>query len=191
MRSTSLFSVFGIALCMSAAVVACSGDDDDDTAPPAASSDRGQSCTKTADCKSPYVCIDQVCETKGTVPNAGAPNEGSGGHTGGTGATGGTTGGTAGKAGSAGTGGTLPAPVLGGEGESCTRAADCQTGLHCFNQRCTKSETTTGAGGEGGMGPVEPPTPKLGQKGETCALSSDCEAGLVCLFVQSNHIRQE
>ena len=179
MRSTSLFSLFGIALCMSAAVVACSGDDDDDTAPaPQTPSDLGQSCTRTADCKSPLVCIDQVCERKGSVSNAGAGNEGTGGSTGGTSATGGT-GGT-GRAGSTGTGGTTPAAVLGGEGESCTRAADCQIGLRCFNQRCTAGEET-GVGGEGGMGSVTPPAPKLGQPGETCAVSSDCAGGLACL----------
>lgn len=179
MRSTSLFSLFGIALCMSAAVVACSGDDDNDTAPaPQTPSDLGQSCTRTADCKSPLVCIDQVCEKKGTVPNAGAGNEGTGGSTGGTSATGGT-GGTA-RGGSSGSGGTTPAPVLGGEGESCTRAADCQAGLRCFNQRCTAGEET-GSGGEGGMGTVTPPAPKLGERGETCAVSSDCAGGLACL----------
>jgi hypothetical protein len=167
-----------MALCMSAAIVACSGDDDDNnTAPPAGTpSDVGQSCTRTADCKTDLVCIDQVCEKKGGMSNAGAPNEGSGGSTGGTSAQGG----TGGHAGGAGTGGSTPAPVLGGEGESCTRAADCQVGLHCFNQRCTKSESNA-AGGEGGMGSGEPPTPKLGERGETCVISSDCVEGLLCL----------
>src|SRR6478672_8724635 len=133
MRSTSLFSLVGMALCLSAAVVACSGDDDDDNQGTAAQtpSDLGQSCTRTADCKSPLVCIDQVCEKKGTVSNAGAGNEGTGGSTGGTSATGGT--GGSGRGGSSGTGGTTPGPVLGGEGESCTRAADCQASLRCFN----------------------------------------------------------
>jgi hypothetical protein len=185
MRSTSLFSLFGIALCMSAAVVACSGDDDDNSEPAQTPSDIGQSCTRTADCKSPYVCIDQVCEKKGTAGNAGEGNQGTGGSTGGTSPTagkGGTAGtfGNGGKPGTAGTGSVTPPPVLGGEGESCTRAADCETDLHCFNQRCTKTETT-GAGGEGGMGSVAPPIPKLGQEGETCALSSDCDTGLACL----------
>jgi hypothetical protein len=170
-----------MALCLSAAVVACSGDDDDDNQAPAAQtpSDLGQSCTRTADCKSFLVCIDQVCEKKGTVSNAGAGNEGTGGSTGGTSPTGGK-GGSSCKGGSYGSGGSLPAPVLGGEGESCTRAADCQAGLRCFNQRCTLGEES-GVGGEGGMGPVTPPAPKLGERGETCAVSSDCAGGLACL----------
>jgi hypothetical protein len=169
---------------MSAAVVACSGDDDDTAPASQTPSDLGQSCTRTADCKSPYVCIDQVCEKKGSESNAGAPNQGSGGSTGGTTTTGGT-GGTGGKGGSGGSAGTITAPVLGGEGESCTRAADCAAGLRCFNQRCTAGEEN-GAGGEGGNGgTVPPPAPKLGEPGETCAVSSDCVAGLACLPASS------
>jgi hypothetical protein len=184
MRNPSLFSIFGIALCMSAAVVACSGDDDDDKAPATTPSGQGESCVRTGDCASGLVCIDQVCEKKGSSSGGNAGNDGSGGSSGGTKATGGTagnaTGGSAGKAGSAGSS-TIPAPVLGGEGESCTRAADCAADLHCFNQRCTKSGEA-GAGGQGGEGSTNPPpTLRLAQQGETCTLSSDCDSGLVCL----------
>lgn len=181
-----MFSIFGIALGLSAAIVACSGDDDDNKAPATTSSAQGESCTRTADCASGLVCLDNVCEKKATNAAGGnAGNEGVGGSTGGTGAkggtggTGGTTAGTAGKGGSGGSTST-PAPVLGGEGESCTRAADCETGLHCFNQRCVSTEVM-GAGGEAGGTSNPPPSVRLGEQGETCSLSSDCAEGLACI----------
>ncbi len=187
MRSASLFSIFGLALSLSAAIVACSGDDDDkNTSSSGTPSAQGESCARTADCASGLVCLDNVCEKKATGSSGGnAGNEGVGGSTGGKssggkgGSSGAPTAGSAGKAGSAGSA-TVAPPVLGGEGESCTRAADCEMGLHCFNQRCTQTETT-GAGGEGGMGSNPPPSVRLGQQGETCTLSSDCADGLSCL----------
>ncbi|HTQ07120.1 MAG TPA: hypothetical protein VMI54_24855 [Polyangiaceae bacterium] len=186
MRSASWFSIFGMALGLSAAIVACNGDDDDKSTS-GTPSGRGESCARTADCASGLVCVDDVCQSKaGSGAGGNAGNEGVGGSTGGTKATAGS-GGTgtaaaAGKAGSAGSATAAP-PVLGGEGESCTRAADCESGLHCFNQRCMSTETT-GSGGEGGMGSNPPPSVRLGEQGETCTLSSDCVDGLACLPTQ-------
>lgn len=188
MRSASLFSIFGLALSLGAALVACSsGDDDDSKASSGTPSAQGESCARTADCASGLVCLGNVCEKKGSSGSGGNAGEGTGGTTGGTkasggtgGSTGGTTAGSAGRAGSAGSGTVTPPPVLGGEGESCTRAADCQTGLHCFNQRCVAVENN-GAGGEAGGTSNPPPSVRLGEQGETCSLSSDCATGLACL----------
>jgi hypothetical protein len=193
MRSASLFSIFGLALSLSAALVACSGDDDDDTSGSSGTpSAQGESCARTADCASGLVCLDNRCEKKGSSASGGNAGEGSGtgGSTGGSkssggagGSTGGTSAGSSGKGGSAGSGTVTPPPVLGGEGESCTKAADCEKGLHCFNQRCTVTENT-GAGGEAGGTSNPPPSVRLGQQGETCTLSSDCATGLSCLPTQ-------
>jgi hypothetical protein len=183
MRTRSLFSLFGIALCVGTTLVACSGDDDD-AAPAVKPSGKGQSCARTADCASKLVCVDQVCQESGSS-SGGSGGDGTGGtgtggsSTGGTGTGGSSKGGTGGT----GTGGTGPAPVLGGEGESCTRAADCETGLGCYNQRCAPDGSMMGSGGEAGSGGTvtPPPGPPLGQYGETCVLPSDCAAGLTCV----------
>lgn len=167
MRSTSLVSLIGVLLGVSWGLAACHGDDDEAAQPRLG--DLGQSCTRTADCGSALVCVEQVCQKKPGTPsgNAGATGAGGSGATGGTGAKGGT-------------GGT--APVLGGEGESCTRRADCMADLHCFNQRCTADGAMTGSAGEGGMGAMPPPPASvLGRIGETCVLPSDCAAGLTCM----------
>jgi hypothetical protein len=177
MRTTSLLTLFGMALCVGTTLVACGGDDDA-PAPAAKPSGEGQSCARTADCASKLVCVDQVCQKSGSSSGGNAGTDGSGG-------TGGSTGGTGGKGGTSGkggTGGSTPAPVLGGEGESCTRAADCETGLGCFNQRCVSDGSMMGGGGEAGSGGVvPPPAPPLGRIGETCVLPSDCAAGLTCV----------
>jgi hypothetical protein len=169
-----VYAFLGLALCLGAAITGC-GDDDEDkgTTSSGKTSGEGQSCQRSADCSSSLVCIDFVC-SKGDTSHPNAGNDGSGGSTGGTG-------GSAGKGGTTGGSGTTPALVLGGEGESCTRRADCAVDLHCFNQRCVASEET-GAAGAGGMGTVTPPpSPVLGALGETCLLTSDCVEGLSCL----------
>jgi hypothetical protein len=51
-------------------------------------------------------------------------------------------------------------------GESCTRRADCSSGLFCVNQTCVDGA---------------PEVAGLGARGETCSASSDCESGLVCV----------
>jgi hypothetical protein len=177
MRSSSFYSIVGLVLCVGAALAGCSGgDDDDDSAAPPKTSGEGQSCTSAADCSSSLICVNLTCVKPGT---GGAGENGSGGSGGsGSGGRGGSAGAASGRGGSA---GTAVAPVLGSEGESCTKRADCEADLRCYNQRCTASEATGAAGG-GGMGSMGmPPVPVLGQFGETCVLPSDCEAGLTCL----------
>lgn len=49
----------------------------------------------------------------------------------------------------------------GGSGESCTKAADCQSGLKCMNQVCIDS--------------------KLGVEGDSCTKGADCNAHLRCM----------
>jgi hypothetical protein len=98
----------------------------------------------------------------------------------------------------------------GGQGESCTRRADCASGFKCFEQVCVKTAapstggtggsdggapasggtggatggkggaTTGGTGGKGGSSGGMAPAPDLGGPGESCARSADCEAGLGC-----------
>lgn len=115
----------------------------------------GESCDSSADCEDSLNCIQGACY-KGSTGTGGGNGEGGEGN------------------GTSGTGATGPKPaVLGGEGESCTKRADCADGLGCFNERCTKE-----AGGEGGEGSGGP---ALGRSGETCGLTSDCGAGLACL----------
>jgi hypothetical protein len=116
----------------------------------------GESCGKTADCDDGLKCVQGACYKSSSSSGGSANNEGGDG-----------------------TGATPPVvvpPVLGDEGESCTKRADCKDGLGCFSQRCTKSEAT-GEGGEGNT----PTGPTLGSVGETCGLTSDCSKGLACL----------
>jgi hypothetical protein len=185
MRGSVLISLFGISMAMAGTIVACGGDEEKAATTPTGA--QGESCTRRADCSSGLVCLNQVCQKKGssatggsggTSNEAGAPGSGgTGGASGGTGGKGGgTTGGTGGKGGgtTGGTGGSAPGVDLGGEGESCTRSADCLPGLGCFNNRC--QEDATGDAGDGNS-----PGVNLGGQGETCVLSSDCEEGLICI----------
>lgn len=147
MRSTVIWSFLSLVTLASGGLI--SGCDSDAKV---ARSAEGESCDRTADCNDGLKCIQNACYKT----SSGGGNEGGEGN---------------------GTGGTTvgpPAPVLGGPGESCSRRADCEDGLGCFNQRCVEDPT-----GEGGGGPVG--GPELGGRGETCGLSSDCEDGLTCL----------
>jgi len=108
-----------------------------------------ESCVQTSDCSEGLKCFNNVCFKTAT----GGGNEGGDG-------TGGTTSGP-------------PGPVLGGEGESCDKRADCEAGLGCFNQRCVDAASGDGGAGPGGV--------TLGSVGETCGLTSDCGPGLACL----------
>jgi hypothetical protein len=148
MRSSLVMTLIGAASVAAALLVGC-GDND---AKPV-SSQNGQSCERTADCASGLSCIANVCyQTAPVIKNTG------------------------GEAGQATTTPVVVGPVLGGEGESCTSRRDCETGLACFNQRCT-SGTSTGAGGDTGAAP----TAQLGDRGETCRTNADCETTLVCV----------
>src|SRR6188768_3445282 len=155
MRGSAFIAFFGIAVAISGSLVGCGdddGDDDgDDGAKPAdvTKSKEGESCVRTDDCDEGLACFGNVCLTDPS---------GTGGSTG-----------TGGSSGAGGRGGSTT--TLGGEGESCTRRADCAQPLGCFNQRCANDGS-----GEGGGGNV----PTRGERGETCVLSSDCESPLVC-----------
>jgi hypothetical protein len=153
MRGSAFIAFFGLAIAISGSLVGCGdddGDDDDKGDAPAkvVKSGEGESCIRTDDCADGLACFGNVCQD--------APNG-----TGGTGTGGSSTGGRGGT-------GTT---TLGGEGESCTRRADCAQNLSCFNQRCTSG---TGEGGGGN-------TPTRGTRGETCVVSSDCETPFLCL----------
>jgi hypothetical protein len=115
----------------------------------------GESCDRTSDCDDGLKCLQGACY-QSSPSTGGSANEG-GESTGGTTVVG------------------PPAPVLGTEGESCTKRADCETGLGCYSGRCTTEAT-----GEGGAA-TAPPGPRLGQPGETCVTSSDCEKALSCV----------
>jgi hypothetical protein len=174
MRSSAFVRLFSLALAGSAALVACGGDDDDTPAPSISKSGEGESCTRSDDCERGLACFDNVCAEDPSAPaNGGSSGTGGTGGTGGSSGKGGT---SSGKGGTGATGGTASTPVvLSGEGESCTRTADCEAELSCFNQRCATSPDE----GDAGDGNV-PTTPVLGAEGETCVLSTDCASGLVC-----------
>jgi len=144
MRSTVVWSFLSlVALAAGGLVSAC---DNDATVVKSA---EGESCDRTADCNEGLKCLQGTCYEVAPGGGEGGDNSGSGGSVTGP-----------------------PAPVLGGEGETCTKRADCEDMLACFNGRCTMA---TGEGG-GGNNPI-----RLGQLGETCTVSSDCDPALACL----------
>ena len=146
MRGSAFIAFFGIATAVSGTLIGCG--DDEEPAAKITKSGANESCTRTDDCKSGLSCVSNICTDSGSG-----------------------TGGTDNTGGSAGKGGTTSSP-LGGEGETCSRRADCQTTFGCFNGRC--AETDTGEGGGPGVGPT------VGTLGETCLLTSDCGEGLSC-----------
>jgi hypothetical protein len=148
MRNTVIWSFLSLAALAAGGLVAgCNGD------VKITKSSDGESCTKTSDCNDGLKCVQGTCYKIG----GGTKNPGAGGDNGG-----------------AGTPGVIgpPPPVLGGPGESCTKRADCEDGLGCFNQRCQMDNA--GQGGGGTVGPA------LGTIGETCGVNADCGTGLVC-----------
>ena len=92
-------------------------------------------------------------------------------------------------------------PVLSAAGESCTRTADCGSGLACVAQTCVAKSAGLPAAGEGGAvfppeagaaavapagegeggAPDAAPSPRVSDLGESCTITSDCAAGLVCV----------
>jgi hypothetical protein len=148
MRNTAIWSFLSLmALATGGLVTGCDSD------AKITKSSAGESCDTTSDCNEGLKCLDGTCYKTGTSSGGSANNEGGDG-----------------------TGATVtgpPAPVLGGEGESCTRRADCEDGLACLSQRCQKD--AIGTGGEGNV-----VGPALGTQGETCTLTSDCAKGLTC-----------
>jgi hypothetical protein len=155
MRTTVIWSFLSlVALATGGLVSGCDSD------AKIAKSAAGESCDKTSDCNDGLKCLEGTCYKTTSHPSTGgsANNEGGEGN------------GTAGTV----VVGPKP-PVLGGEGESCTRRADCEDGLACLSQRCQKG-ADMGMGGEGNA-----PGPVLGGPGETCGLTSDCGPGMACL----------
>jgi hypothetical protein len=93
-----------------------------------------------------------------------------------------------------------PHPTPSGEGESCTRTADCESKLACIEGTCVEGSSpdaghgsggrgnggspgssggSPSSGGSGGMTPTPPP---LGEEGESCTSRADCKAGLACIL---------
>ena len=64
-------------------------------------------------------------------------------------------------------------------GESCTKTADCESGLSCIGQVCYKTAPPA-AGGAAGDGSVNPTPPVLGGEGESCTSRLTCMDGLAC-----------
>ena len=154
MRGSAFIAFFGLAIAVSGSLVGCGDDseddDDDNDAPKVVKSGPGESCVTTDNCAEGLACFGNVCQDD---PSGTGGTDGTGGRP------------------SGGSGGTAPTS-LGTEGESCTRRADCQSPLGCYNQRCARTDS-----GEGGGGNV----PTQGGRGETCVVSSDCESPLACL----------
>jgi len=157
MKNTVIWSFLSlVALGTTGLVAGCDSDEK------LARSALGESCDDTASCEDGLKCVAGTCVQKSSS-SGGSSSTGDGGEPG--------------TSGSLSTGGTPPVvkpPVLGGEGESCTKRADCEDGLGCFSERCQRD-----GGGQGGEGGTVGPT--LGGIGETCGLTSDCEKGLRCL----------
>jgi len=154
MRNTVIWSFLSlVALATGGLVTGCDSD------AKIVRSAAGESCDKTSDCNDGLHCVEHTCYKSVTSSGGSANNEG----------------------GETGVTGTVPTgpkpPVLGGEGETCSKRADCEDGLACLSQRCQKDVVMTGAGGDGNVtgGPM------LGGPGETCGLTSDCASGLACL----------
>ena len=154
MKNSVIWSFLSVvALGTSGIVAGCDSDEK------LARSALGESCDNTASCDDGLKCVDGTCVQKSSS-TGGSGNMGEGGEPA-----------TGGSLNTAGTTAVEP-PVLGGPGESCTKRADCEDGLGCFNQRC---QTDNGGVGGEGNGPT------LGGIGETCGLTSDCASGLACL----------
>ena len=150
MRNTVIWSFLSLAaLAMGGLAAGCDSD------AKLARSKAGESCAKTSDCDDGLKCVDSTCY-KATTSTGGSSSTGDGGSP-------------------PEVVGPKP-PVLGGEGESCTKRADCEDGLGCFSQRCT-ADVSVGAGGAG----TGTSGPTLGATGETCTLTTDCAKGLACL----------
>src|SRR4051812_38235976 len=70
---------------------------------------------------------------------------------------------------------------LSGKGESCTRTADCGSGLVCAANVCVATARTLpdggGIAGDGGL-----PGVALGGEGESCTRRADCKSGLACVL---------
>jgi hypothetical protein len=94
---------------------------------------------------------------------------------------------------------SAPNTAIGALGESCTRTADCSSGLVCIEDTCVAKGTTINdagviIGADGGIVvapdagsapdsgiPVEAAPPHLGVIGDNCSTTLDCGPGLSCV----------
>lgn len=148
MRSTVIWSFLSLVTLAAGGLI--SGCDSDAKIRKSA---EGESCDGTADCNDGLKCLQGACYKSAAPGGGNQAGEGNG---------------------TSGTSSGPPAPVLSGEDESCTKRADCEAGLACFNQRCVMDAT-----GEGGSGNL--PSVRLGAQGETCTVTADCEDSLSCI----------
>ncbi|MEI9941762.1 MAG: hypothetical protein WDO69_31500 [Pseudomonadota bacterium] len=72
-----------------------------------------------------------------------------------------------------------PVVVTSKVGQSCTRTADCDSGLSCIGNVCYKTPPPE-VGGGGGDSPVNPVPPVRGGEGESCSSRLDCIDTLGC-----------
>src|SRR3984957_11953125 len=104
-------SMAGAVALVGAAVAGCSTTNNLNSG--GGTSNLGETCTRTFDCKSPLVCEQNVClmPAATTAPDGGAlpPADA----------------------------GTTPGPHLGLLNESCQTSADCQSPYECMNQSCS------------------------------------------------------
>ena len=109
-----LISLVGALAAAGVAAVGCGTTNNLDTG--GGTSSLGETCTRTFDCKSPYVCQGNVCTTAAataTTPDGGLVTGGGDSST------------------------TMVAPHLGLLNESCQVSSDCQQPLECLGQRCS------------------------------------------------------
>jgi len=72
--------------------------------------------------------------------------------------------------------------AAGNNGESCTRASDCGSGLACVNNVCVADDELSGGGATGADGSMgDPVTETRGEAGESCGSRGDCQAELACI----------
>jgi hypothetical protein len=105
-----LISLAGAVALVAGAVAGCSTTNNLNSG--GGTSDIGETCTRTFDCKSGLVCEQNVClKAAPTAPDGGVLPPGDSG--------------------------TTPGPHLGLLNESCQTSADCQSPFECMNQSCS------------------------------------------------------
>jgi len=76
---------------------------------------------------------------------------------------------------------TKPVQVFSKVGQSCTKTADCESGLSCIDNVCYKTAPPAAGGSAGDSSVAPPPEPRArGGEGESCASRLDCAEPLGC-----------
>jgi hypothetical protein len=75
---------------------------------------------------------------------------------------------------------TKPVPVTSKVGQSCTKTADCDSGLSCIDNVCYKTPPPPNGGGAGDTSVTPPEPPELGGEGESCSSRLDCAEPYRC-----------